>query len=382
MQKRSVYLDLLNVFRDSQNKSPDLLVREINSCDIPSLLKKSLQEAINGDNRPLNNWLFSSGLEIRQCIAWIAPIKSETPKYVWMIGWQNETSILVHELSHKARVLTKKDPFILQSIYTPNLLFVDTEEVSTVSVGGLNYEDEFAIFQVGYKDTPVEVFDVDQRMVINTSFAVQKRKAAFKRFKSVCLVIDEDIVTCLEENLELFAIVHNEYHNQGHFLGAWPFDENIKKKCVLYEAVEEFRACLASIALIEHLPWNDKTKDAYALSVFMTRFFGFGYEAFKLSNKRREIIREITVGLMFFEWLVNEEVITTDKSSKLWVNLKRIRFSLLNAYKTIFKQEAGLTNRNHSSLENLAKVWYRLAFPGGEYTNLAKNVYTSTRMQV
>ena len=239
MVKSVVYNDLLTVFRSSQGADPEMLSVLVRGCDIPESLKVSICKAVLGDNRSLNAWLFTEGLLPGQCIAWIAPIRSGgSRRYVWMIGEQNETSRQVHEWFREARLDLTEDPWLMQESVTPSLLFVDTFEVSKTSVGEMQYEDEFAVFQVGYKNTPVEVSDLDQKMVINTAFALRKRQEAFARMEQLGWLDDSEQVTDIRDDLEVFAIIHNEGHNQGHFVGAWPFEERVKKKCLLYEAVE------------------------------------------------------------------------------------------------------------------------------------------------
>jgi hypothetical protein len=378
MNKSATYADLLTVIRSAQGKSVSELSGAIMGCEIPEQLKVSVCAAIEGDNRSLNNWLFTEGLMPNQCIVWIAPIRSDTPRYVWMVSEQNKTSIKIHGWFREVRPALAEDQLLLQEKITPSLLFVDTLEVSGVSIGELHYEDEFAVFQVGYKDTPVEVSDLDQKMIINTAFALRKRHEALVRMEWLGW-LDDEYVGGLRTDLEAFTIIHNEGHNQGHFVGAWPFEERIKKKCLLYEAVEEFRACLASIALAEHLPLTDKRKNNYALSVFISRFLGFGFDAYCLEKQRRETAREITVGLMFFEWLVKKRAIKLDSPNGVSVNANEVKLVLLEAYRLIFVQETSLRRDGQDDLKRVARFWYQQAFPGGTYSHEAKNVYNALR---
>jgi hypothetical protein len=378
MNKTELYFDLLAVFKSAQGKSISNLSFEVSRCNILEQLKFAVGMAISGDNRPLNKWLFTEGFIPGQCIAWIAPIRSDVPKYVWMLGKQNQASIQVHRWFEEVRTALFIDPLLAQEQITPKLLFVDTFEVSTVSIDGLRYEDEFAVFQVGYKNVPVEVSDLEQKMVINSTRALHKRQEAFTRMNNLGWTNDETLSE-LYSDLETFSVIHNEGHNQGHFVGAWPFDEMVKKKCLLYEAVEEFRACLATIIMAEHLPLTETQKNNYALSVFMSRFLGFGFEAFCLNTQRRETAREITVGLMFFEWLVLKEVISLNELGKKSINIAQVRPALFEAYSLIFTQESGLSRNNQDGLKDIARFWYQLAFPGGEYSQKAKIVYNLMR---
>lgn len=334
---------------------------------------------MNGDNRPLNTWLFSEGFNRGQCLAWIAPVKDENSyKYAWMIGWPNDTALDVQDWFRNSRGLTKFNPLLLQEFVTPELLFVDTYKVSKISFDEFAYEDEFAIFQLGYKNAPVEVGDANQRMVINTNFAVEKRLSALCRLDFISETSrNRDIISCIKDNLELFSVLHSEGHNQGHFVGAWPLLDKVKSKAVIYEAVEEFKACLASVVFVEHMPISEQKKTAFAVCVFMSRFLGYGYSAYKLTSHRRETVREITVGLMFFEWLIHDKVICVGKSGKIDFDAADLKTSLVDAYEKIFNQENNVKERSYEELNLIARYWYGLAFPRQDYSYCAKKVYNT-----
>jgi hypothetical protein len=377
--QKHVFDDLLEVFDLVQGQNPVSLSKNIDLCDIPLNLKSALIEAVNGDNRLLNAWLFSEGFHQDQCIAWIAPVKADDIyKYTWMMGWSNDIALNAQCWFRDRRDITKFDPLLLQEYITPELLFVDTHKVSKTSFDEFAYEDEFAIFQLGYKDAPVEVGDFDQRMVINTSFAVRKRLSALQNLNFICSTDrNTDIILCIKANLELFSVLHSEGHNQGHFVGAWPLLDKVKKKAVIYEAVEEFKACLASVIFVEHMPIIEQEKTAFAVCVFMSRFLGYGYDAYKLMNHRRETVREITVGLMFFEWLVHDNVIHVCESGKIDFSADKLRISLMRAYQQIFNQENNVKERSYEELNAIAIYWYRMAFPNQDYSRHAKMVYNA-----
>lgn len=379
--QQKIFGDLLEVFDLGQGQDPVSLSKNVDLCDIPLDLKSALIKAINGDNRPLNGWLFSEGFCKEQCIAWIAPVKDSTSyKYAWMIGWPNKTSLEVQGWFRDIRSMTKSDSLLLQEHITPELLFVDTHKVSKTNFDEFAYEDEFAIFQLGYKNAPVEVGDFDQRMVINTRFAVKKRLSALQNIDFICYSNrNKDIISCIKNNLELFSILHSEGHNQGHFVGAWPLLDRVKRKTVLYEAIEEFKACLASVVFVEYMPMVNSEKTAFAVSVFMSRFLGYGYDAYKLKHHRRETVREITVGLMFFEWLVYDNVVHVYESGKIDFDGDNLKTSLIKAYRKIFNQEHNVKERNYGELKTIAKYWYKLAFPMQEYSLNAKKVYNALR---
>lgn len=380
MELTTPFQNLLQVLRNGASEEPSKLVTKINQCELDPLLDTALCCAVMGDNRPLNRWLFDQGMWPGQTIAWIAPIKAAHYKYVWMIGHQTKSAQLAHTWFADNRALIKEDPLLQQEQISPPLLFVDTVALSKVGKDDLGHDDEFAIFQTGYSDAPSEVSDLEQRMVINTSYAVEKRLSALNRLSSLVTEKNSDVLLCIRENIELFSILHNEGHNQGHFVGAWPHEDSVKKKCVMYEGVEEFRACLGAILLAEHLPMSELQKDAFAMSVFMSRFFGFGYDAFTLKSQRRETVREITVGLMFFEWYAKSGVIRMNDSG-FEVDFKQLRFASRKAFAAIYVAEAAVSEYGQDALKQIALPWYQLAFPSKAYSPLAKKVYNSLGMK-
>ncbi len=370
-----LYKELIPIFKKANGKSGPEIASKIAEVEIPLDLKNGLIKAVAGDNRSLNEWLFTVAMEQDQPLVWIAPIKAEVPTYVWMVGLQPQIAWQVRQWFASVSEITKNDPLLKQRAVTPPLLFVKPIALSQ-SVIGNNTPDEFAIFQTGYIDSPAEVVDLEQRMVINSELATLKRKEAMRHMRAVCSPADSEIIDVLEDNLELFAILHSEGHNQGHFVGKWPFEDYIKKTCILYEAIEEFKACLAAVLLTGHLPLSAKVKEAFALSVFATRFFGYGYEAYCLKNQKRETVREITVGLLFFEWLILKEVISISNGN-LTIQTQDMIKELKNAYLKIDAAEAEA--KTADNLREIAEDWYKIAFPLGDYSQNAKLVYTALR---
>jgi hypothetical protein len=374
MELTTPFQNFQNVLCNISGQSSDGLISMISQCGLDKKLERSICEAVKGDNRQLNAWLFSEGMKAGQIIAWIAPVKFGHSKYVWMIGHQTISAIMVHKWFTGSREALSSDALLKQKLVSPPLLFVEPVAVSKVTKSDLGHQDEFAIFQTGYADAPAEVNDLEQRMVINTTYAVSKRKEALLRLVQIVDDPNHPVIECLAQNLELFSVLHNEGHNQGHFVGEWPHEDVIKKNCIMYEAVEEFRACLAAVLLAEHLPISDLQKEAFALSVFVVRFLGFGYEAYHLKSHRRETVREVTVGLMFFEWLVINNVVTPN-SKGLSINYSNLRESLRNAFIRISDAEARVTERSQAELKQIAVFWYKIAFPNRDYSLFAKSVY-------
>ncbi len=367
---------LAELWRNSTGVPGDELAAKMAQLPIETPLSQALQTAVQGDNRPLNTWLFEQGAYPSRPVAWIAPVSSAGHRYVWMVGETNATAVKMHSWFVNARKRTRNDALLQQKLIPPPLLFVNPAEVSKVTTNEAGLEDEFAIFQVGYKNAVTEVSDLEQRMVINSRLSVSKRREALLRLRYLCPA-DDAVLQVLEANIELFSLLHNEGHNQGHFVGAWPHDE-VYKKTILYEAVEEFRACLAAILLAEHLPLSEIERTAFSVSVLMTRFLGFGFESYCLTTQRRETVREITVGLFFFEWLLDRGVLKVETSGqrvRLSIDYGNMRAALILAFHEIYNREATVLERNEDALVAIATDWYKLGFPGATYSQSALSVY-------
>jgi hypothetical protein len=363
------------ILQKSAGKTTALLAEEISATVTNPKTKAALIRALHGDNRPLNSLLYRAGESPESNLIWVAPIKAEIPRYVWMLGKTNRLSVRVHGWFNLVREALRSDSLLQQHLISPPLLFVDATAISSVTLNELQGEDEFAIFQTGYEEAPDEVSDLDQRMVMNMKYSITKRTVAQERMERL-FDPESALVKCCRENLELFAILHNEGHNQGHFVGSWPHEDVVKKHTVLYEAVEEFRACVAAVLLAQHLPLTKLQKQAFALSVFATRCLGFGYDAYFLSEQRRETAREIAVGLFFLEWLVKEGVVYESTPKGTYeIREGLILEAFIYAFAAINEEEKLLSHSDADGLREIAIGWYQFAFPGGDYSQTAKSLY-------
>jgi hypothetical protein len=378
MLTREQVMQLRGIFKNSESKEPAELTRGFRSCGLEEQLLDSLTQAVHGDNRPLNTWLFNQAQTWGAWLAWIAPVRSRSTRYAWMIGSQTASAQEVFSLYDDAKKKLIEHPLIKQGLLPPPLLFVTPTDVSgTQTREGKYEEDEFAIFQVGYRDSPVEVGDLEQRMIINTTNVVSRRALALHRLQMVTGTSNAHMELHLR-NLIRNTLIHTEGHNRGHFVGAWVYEDNLKKNCVLYEAVEELRACLASVMFVEMMGLSDEEKDAYAFSVFTTRFLGYGYDAYNLKIHRRETVREITVGAFFFEWLLKERAIGVSSNGNqvcLGVDEGLVRKSLIKAYTSIHKAESALTFGDTEGLRSIGREWYNMAFPNRQYSSELLRVY-------
>jgi hypothetical protein len=97
------------------------------------------------------------------------------------------------------------------------------------------------------------------------------------------------------DNAELFAVLHGEGHNIGHFCGAWPFasDKDIPE----YEGIEEYRACLHALNMARQMYLSPELLTAFALSIFGLRVTSHGASALrKPADKLTAVdLREIII---------------------------------------------------------------------------------------
>lgn len=372
------WVPLLLLLRSADTLTPEAFIKELGKINLEGEIVSTLISAIGGDNRPINNWLFTHRHEANTPLVWLAPTAYENrTHYAWMIGYRSQLAEDVEQRFAKASKMTVTDPLLLETSVPSPLLFVDPVEVSQKATANPTNEvdyDEFAIFQTNYKGTKTEVSDLEQRMVMNTKYLISYREKTLRRAK---LLLDSDeTLDSISTNIELLALLHTEGHNRGHFLGPWPLDK--QKKIVLYEALEEFRACLVAIKLGEHLGLTRQEQDALAVSAFFTRFLGYGYDAYCLPEQRRRTTREITVGLMFFQTLIRKEAISFNQKTRKFLKLgpTSIRQALLEALDEIHRKEF-LGKRNVASLRDSARHWYGVAFPNRNYSEEAVAVYTT-----
>lgn len=369
---REPWLSLLNVFREADQLSEDHLTHKIETLSLEKKLQECLIQAVRGDNRPLNQWLFSKAFERDELLAWIAPVIIEGGKrHAWMIGKQSE---LMPEVERRFIVARKKaatDSLLLQRDIPPPLLFIRPLAVSKFDGRTSSTTNEFAIFQTGYRKAPVEIDDFHQRMVMNCDYLTAYRQKTLERARQV--IRNHEVVHRTEALLPLFSLIHSEGHNQGHFLGPWPYHEG--KECVLGEALEEYRACLAAIRLAKHLGLSEEHLNDFAVSVFIVRFLGYGFDAFCLQQQKKETAREISVGLMFFETLVAHNAVHVSRGKITIPSAGYLHDCLVDTLKEIHDAERTARKGGIESLRALATHWYTVAFPDRNYSTAALEVY-------
>ena len=79
--------------------------------------------------------------------------------------------------------------------------------------------------------------------------------------------------------------LHMELHNRGHFSGCWPFDN--EKSQPVYEAVEEFRACLVAGSIGQILLDDKNLSLALCVTIVLNRLLIYGFEVYLLADEKK-----------------------------------------------------------------------------------------------
>jgi hypothetical protein len=378
--------ELLNLFRLSDRLTEKVLIRKLEALDIPDNLCHALICSIKGNNRIINEYLFDLPVTYQKPVAWIAPVIINSHKrYAWMIG---RISSEVSEVRFKFDIASARvrDDSILMCRHEPKpVMFIEpiaisdfSESVVSQGVESTKTVDDFAVFQVGYKESNGDIEDFDQRLVLNATLLEQNFKTAMVTAAKVIYLREVD-KSLLEQQAKLLALLHVEGHNRGHFAGCWPFDKS--KSCLLHEAVEEFRACLNAIRWAEHLDLTTDRADIFAFSVFAIRFFHYGYRAYIDPIKTHQSIRETSVGLMFFQILYRAGVFCIDPNKKIFhqFELTQLRPALIAAAQELNQQEFEARTQGIEGLREVGRYWYQLAYPNSNLSPEAQSIYTHLR---
>jgi len=378
--------ELLNLFRLSERLTEKVLIRNIEALDIPDNLCHALICSIKGNNRIINEYLFDLPVTYQKPVAWIAPVIINSRKrYAWMIG---RISSEVSEVRFKFDIASARvrDDSILMCRHEPkSVMFIEpiavsdfSESVVSQGVESTYTVDDFAVFQVGYKESNGDIEDFDQRLVLNATLLEQNFKTAMVTAAKVIYLRELD-KSLLEQQAKLLALLHVEGHNRGHFAGCWPFDKS--KSCLLHEAVEEFRACLNAIRWAEHLDLTADQADLFAFSVFAIRFFHYGYRAYIDPIKTHQSIRETSVGLMFFQILDRAGVFCIEPNKKIFhqFELTQLRPALIAAAQKLNQQEFEARSQGIEGLRQVGRYWYQLAYPNSNLSPEAQSIYTHLR---
>jgi hypothetical protein len=267
--------------------------------------------------------------------------------------------------------------------YEPKpLMFIEIIAVSrfkesnvSQNVDNLYDPDDFAIFQVGYKNPAKKIDPFDQRLILNSILLKHNFANSIKIASKFIIELRETDLNLINSQSEFLSILHAEGHNRGHFAGAWPFNND--KRCLLHQAVEEFRACLNTIKWSEYLGLNDYQMNILAFGIFAVRFFHFGYRAYINPVKNRQTIREISVGLMFFEVLHQSNVlqINTDNIFDCHFQLDKVKETLIKTLEILNQQEFEAKKQGIERLREVGIFWHKIAYPNANISLEAEKIY-------
>ncbi len=377
--------ELLNLFNLSDSLTEKTLIKRIKDINLSNELSHALISSIEGNNRIINQYLFDLPVNYKQPVAWIAPVVINGDKrYAWMIGQVSSEIAEVRSKFDQASSKVGNDSILMCKKESKPLMFIEPYAVSNFDDSQVydNFEsakisDDFAIFQVGYKEGDID--DFDQQIILNATLLEKNFKSAIANATQVINELQETDKLLLEQKAKLFAMLHAEAHNRGHFAGAWPFDKN--KNSLLYEAVEEFRACLNAIKWAEHLKLNDDEADLFTFGVFAVRFFHYGYRAYIDPVKNHQSIRETSVALMFFEILYQANVFNIDHGKNILKNfdLTKLRPALINVINQLNQQEFKEKNQGIEGLREIGRHWYKIAYPNSNISPEAQAIYNHLR---
>ena len=342
---------------------------------------KILLKAVKGDNRELNDWIFNLPSTYDKILAWAGKVKTDGgEKITWLVGYidtvgQTEVRKLLDDAwgaicENKLFFNpSKKPPYItyLTSIVssewqknqdissllntTPQFgrvgMFVESTALShnkpltPAHHEEVNMSSDIEIFQANYSKNAITE-DSDWKMPLSSDFLIDKTKILFERVKHFCT---KETISFYEKNVvpnaNIITKLHTEIHNHGHFLGPFVYSQAEKNE-ESYEAIEEYRACLISSSVAEHLKIEKEIYFGLPVHIFLMRFLGYGLDYFLTKNEDIVSIREMEVGVLFFDLLEKKKGIEIIEG-KLHIN------SVL--FPDIYKQEV----ENIHSLEEKYK---------------------------
>ena len=375
---------VLNLFQLADEMKDQDLIDKIQSLDLPNTLIDGIIASIKGDASFINEYLSNLSPTYSDLIAWLAPVKINNQKrYAWVIGKISSALVDVRSRFEQASVKVCDDPILMCKQEPKPLMFIETIAVSRFKESNLsqnvdNYynPDDFAIFQVGYKNPTKKIEHFDQRLVLNSTLLKNNFQNSLRIASNFIVELREIDFNFINTEAELLAILHAEGHNRGHFAGAWPFNND--KHCLLHQAVEEFRACLNAIKWSEYLGLNDYEMNILALGIFTVRFFHFGYRAYINPVKNRQTIREISVGLMFFEVLKQANIlqINTDSIFQSHLQLDKVKETLINALEILNQQDFEAKQEGLKRLREIGIYWYKIAYPYANFSVEAQRIYS------
>ncbi|NET58909.1 MAG: hypothetical protein F6K47_23020 [Symploca sp. SIO2E6] len=380
---------VLNTFQLADETKERDLIEKIKSLDLSNELINGIINSIKGDTLLINGYLSNLSPTYSDIVAWLAPVKFNNRKrYAWMIGKISPVLVDIRSRFEQASIKVCEDPILMCKHEPTPVMFIEPIAVSNFArfkfdknTNTFNQPDDFAIFQVGYKNPAQKINDFEQKLVLNANALESNLKKSITiASKFISELRELDLSTTIDSQAKFLAMLHSEAHNRGHFAGSWPFNDD--KCCLLHEATEEFRACLNAIKWSEYLNLNDDMINIFAFTVFAVRFFYFGYRAYINPVKTSQSIREISVGLMFFEVLHQENVlqVDTDNIFNCSLNLSQVQKTLVKAIKILNQQEFEAKSQGLEGLRQVGRYWYKFAYPNANISLAAEKIYSNINL--
>ena len=360
---------LISAFESLEYNDSDFISLIEYLCNNPDPYQASLYHVLKntaeGNPDSMNEWLFSLPPNYTGVIGWLAKVQYlQTERFVWMVGVIDDETALVRDFINNNWYKANANPLLACPRKPPFLLYLKPSAQSTWQQNLPQSNEEkigdFSMFQVDYKGEKLRD-DIDQLMAMNSIFLCNQVYQIFEAMKMSC---SEELLEYFEKNVlpkvGLLSKLHTELHNYGHFIGAFPYD-NKTKNCDEYEAVEEYKACLVAIELVSTLSDDLDLVNSFALLVVCTRIFGYGLRSYLVPEKTVQLVREISVGLFFFEQLKNNGVLKFDK--KISIEIPSIRLSTKKLVQEIDASEAQAKENGNQILVDYAVHLYSRSYP-------------------
>lgn len=376
-------------------------------------LQTALIKASEGDNRELNHWFFNLPSSYSEVVPWLGKVKTDDgKKFTWLVGLvdnfgQGKIRDLLNNAWEDIRSdelfcnPSKRPPFIsymksiISSEWQANQT-IPSEQENAPQFGrvgmfvestalphnrpltpdnhvGVVMSSDIEIFQDNFEGNEITE-DIDWKMPLSSDFLENKTLEIFERVKALC---SNSTIKFYEKNvlpnIELITKLHTEIHNYGHFVGPSVYSQE-EKNVESYEAIEEFRACATTGAIVKHLDVDEDIYYGLPVHVFFMRYLGYGYDSFLKDKFDVVNIREMEVGALFYHTLGVGKAVRV-KGNKLDLTTKLFPSIFQNAVKEIHKLEFEKKHEGKEGLKNIAKLYRERIYSNSKYT--IKDFYKS-----
>ena len=342
------------------------------TIDINDSVQVAMLAAISNaisNSDAVNSWFFQVPVTYNKPLIWLSSVKNtETLRFVWSIGYIHPVTKTIQDLIKPNLNLIEQIPLLQAPKSPPFLVYFNPVKSSTWQMSPdlplIEDISELNIFQVGYDGDNTKQ-DVDQTLIMNVKFLEEQGAKLQQR------VLDfgsQDLIAFCEEfifsQLNLLTALHVEVHNWGHFLGYFPLSEN--KNLASYESVEEYRACLVG-GLFGIQLFQPDLSLALCLVIALNRILIYGFEPYLRADEDKTFqdVREITVAVLFYQFLLDDGVLTLE-SGKLDIDTSKLISSFTRLGFAIQEMEQN-ANSKALELEKYAIKVFKKAYPKKQF---------------